>query len=295
MLPASFPSPGEGVIHLGPLPLRAYALCIVLGAVAATAVASRRWVHRGGRPGFVADLAVVAMPAAIVGARIYHLITSPQAYFGAGGHPLQAFAIWKGGLGVPGGVVAGLLAGIWFCRRHGVDWRLLAGPVAAAIPIGQVLGRFGNYFNQELYGGPSTLPWAVRIDPVHRPVSSPGIATYQPTFAYEALWSLLVVFTVVTWAERRFHLRGPQCFALYAVLYALGRGWVEALRIDPANHILGLRVNDWVSLLVVLGAGGYLLRSLRRDRALGVHRPDPTLPGTVPPAEPVPEREEVHA
>ena len=265
MLPVSIPSPSSGVLQLGPVPLRAYAGCIIVGVLVAVWIGQRRAEARGFAPGTVADMAVWAVPAGIVGARIYHVITSPQAYFGEGGRPLDAFAIWRGGLGIWGGVLAGAVAAYIWCRRTDRDFLLLADAVAPAIAVAQAIGRLGNWFNQELFGDPSTLPWAVEIEP-GRPGTLPGFLTYQPTFLYELLWDLAVAGLCI-WAGRRFALRRGQTLALYAGLYSLGRGPIEALRSDPANTILGLRLNVVVSAVVVMLALAAFVLLGRRDQA----------------------------
>ena len=260
---AYLPSPSRGVWHLGPLPVRAYALCIIAGVAAALSLADRRWQARGGAPGAMSDVALWGVPFGIVGARLYHVVTDPELYFAAGKHPIEALYIWRGGLGIWGGVAGGAL-GAWIaCRRRGVRLVEVADVMAPALPLAQAIGRLGNYFNQELYGRPSGLAWAVRIDPPNRPAATPTTATYQPTFLYEALWDLGVAGLVI-WAERRYDLGRGRAFALYVAAYTVGRGWVEALRIDHANHLLGLRLNDWTSLLIFLAAAGYLLMTRRR-------------------------------
>ncbi len=261
MEPASIPSPSTGVLHLGPLPLRAYAACILLGLVVAVVIAQRRADRRDVGEARIADMAVWAVPAGIVGARLYHVITSPDAYFGRGGRPVAALFVWRGGLGIWGGVAAGALAAWVWTRHHGINFFTLADVVAPALAVAQAVGRLGNYFNQELFGGPTSLPWAVRIDP-GRDGTIPGITTYQPTFLYELLWDLGVAAACVA-AERRFRLHRGQTFALYVVLYTAGRAWIEALRIDPAHRFLGLRLNDYVSVAVFL-AGCVAFRALRR-------------------------------
>jgi len=260
---AYLPSPSRGVWHLGPLPVRAYALCIIAGVAAALFLADRRWQARGGAPGAMSDVALWGVPFGIVGARLYHVATDPELYFAAGKHPIEAVYIWRGGLGIWGGVAGGALGAWIVCRRRGVRLVEVADVMAPALPLAQAIGRLGNYFNQELYGRPSGLPWAVRIDPPNRPAATPTTATYQPTFLYEALWDLAVAGLVI-WAERRYDLGRGRAFALYVAAYTVGRGWVEALRIDHANHLLGLRLNDWTSLLIFLAAAGYLLMTRRR-------------------------------
>lgn len=250
---AFIPSPARGVWHLGPLPVRAYALCILVGIVVAVLIAERRWVARGGTPGGVADLAGWAVPFGIVGARLYHVVTSPQAYFGAGGHPVDALKIWQGGLGIWGAVAGGALGAWLACRRRGWSFLIFADSVAPALPVAQAVGRLGNWFNQELFGRPTTLPWGLQISPEHRPAGYAQFATYHPTFLYEALWCL-VIAAVVLVADRRLTLDHGRSLALYVGLYTLGRGYIESLRIDPATTIGGLRLNVWTSLVVGLGA-----------------------------------------
>jgi len=276
-LGTSLPSPPTGVWHVGPLPIRAYALCILTGVLVAVWWAQRRWQARGGQPGVVADVATWAVPSGLVGARLYHVITDPELYFTHGANPWDAFAVWRGGLGIWGGVVGGALGAAYACRRLGVRLEDLAWAVAPALPVAQAIGRLGNWFNQELYGRPSGLPWALRIDPAHRPADTASIGLYQPTFAYEALWDLGVAVLVV-WAQRRFRLSGWRSFALYVAAYTAGRGWIEALRVDHANRLLGLRLNDWTSLVVFSLAVAFLWRSRRGQP--GPLVADPRLDGT---------------
>jgi prolipoprotein diacylglyceryl transferase len=263
MLLASFPSPAEGVWHLGPFPVRAYALCIIAGIAVALWLGERRWVARGGRRGDVTEIATWMVPLGIVGGRVYHVISSPQAYFGEGGDPVSALYIWEGGLGIWGAITLGGV-GAWIgCRRRGIPLPAFADALAPGIVLAQALGRLGNYFNQELFGRPTDLPWAVEIDPAFRPDGLADQVTYHPTFLYELLWNVGVAALVI-WADRRFRLGHGRAFALYVAAYTVGRLWIEALRIDPANDVLGLRVNIWVSLLVLAGAVAYLVVSARR-------------------------------
>ena len=262
MTPFSIPSPAEGVWHLGPLPLRAYALCIIAGIVLAVWLGERRWVARGGRHGDVTEIATWMVPFGVIGGRIYHVITSPDAYFGDGGTPLHALYIWNGGLGIWGAIAFGGV-GAWIgCRRRGIPLPAFADALAPGIVLAQAVGRLGNYFNQELFGKPTDLPWAVAIDVAHRPEGYAGQATYHPTFLYELLWNVGVAALVI-WADRRFRLGHGRAFALYVAAYTVGRGWIEALRIDPAHTFLGLRLNDWTSLLVLIGAVTYFVVSAR--------------------------------
>ena len=220
--PAFIPSPSQGVWQLGPFPIRAYAFAIILGIIVAIWLTDRRWVARGGRPGTTADVAVWAVPFGIVGGRIYHVITSPQAYFGAGGHPVDAFKIWQGGLGIWGAVAFGAL-GAWIgCRRQGILLPPFADAIAPGLALAQALGRWGNWFNQELFGRPTTLPWGLEIDPAHRPAGYEQYATFHPTFLYESLWCVVVAIVLI-WADRRFTMGHGRVFLLYIALYTTGR------------------------------------------------------------------------
>ncbi|GAA3806989.1 prolipoprotein diacylglyceryl transferase [Sphaerisporangium flaviroseum] len=254
-MPLAFiPSPSEGVWHLGPIPLRAYAFCIVLGVIAAVWIGERRWRARGGEPGTITDLAVWAVPFGLVGGRLYHVITDWQLYFGpdAPNEPIDALYIWHGGLGIWGAVALGGV-GVWIaCRRRGISLSAVADAVAPGIAVGQAIGRWGNYFNQELFGGPTTLPWGLEIDP-GRPGTVPGVATYHPTFLYESLWDLALA-GVLIWAGRRYALTHGRLFALYVAGYTVGRFWIEGMRVDPAHQILGLRLNQWTSVVILIGA-----------------------------------------
>ncbi len=288
---ASIPSPSQGVWYVGPIALRAYAICIIVGIVVAVWIGNKRFVARGGRPGRVTDIAVFAVPFGIIGGRLYHVITDNQLYFGEGRNPWNAFAIWNGGLGIWGAIALGAV-GAWIgCRHYKVPLASFADSVAPGIAVAQAIGRLGNYFNQELFGAPTTLPWGLDVF-VRTPGGVPGVipadgncefptdyvkaapevlcGTYQPTFLYELLWCLGVAALVI-WADKRFRLGGGRAFALYVAAYTLGRVWIEMLRIDPANHFFGLRINVFTSIVVFLGAVLFLY--LRRH----VTREDPAL------------------
>jgi prolipoprotein diacylglyceryl transferase len=281
---AFIPSPSAGVWHLGPFPVRAYALCIIAGVVLAVWVGDKRWIARGGRPGDVTEIATWMVPFGIIGGRIYHVVTSPQAYFGEGGHPVRALYIWQGGLGIWGAITLGGV-GAWIgCRRRGIPLPPFADALAPGIALAQALGRFGNYFNQELFGRATSLPWGLEIDPEHRPAGLEDRATYHPTFLYEAIWDVGVAGLVI-WADKRFKLGHGRAFALYVAAYTVGRAWIEALRVDPANRLLGLRLNDWTALVVFLGAVTYFVVSARLrpgreviDRGTDPGEQDPAAP-----------------
>jgi prolipoprotein diacylglyceryl transferase len=263
MILASIPSPSQGVWQLGPFPIRAYALCIILGVVAGVWIGDRRWRARGGQPGTVADVAVWIVPFGLVGGRLYHVVTDWQLYFSDGADPIRALYVWEGGLGIWGAVSLGAL-GAWIgCRRRGVPFLRFADALAPGLAVGQAIGRWGNWFNQELFGKPTSLPWGLHIDPINRPLGFERFTTFQPTFLYESLWDLGVAGLVI-WADRRFRLGYGRAFALYVMAYTAGRAWIEYLRIDPVNHIGPLRLNDWTSLVVFLAALLFFIYSARR-------------------------------
>lgn len=287
-VPVEIPSPTTGVWWLGPVPLRAYAMCILAGIFFAAWSTRRRLQASTGQGEVVFDIAAWAVPFGIVGARIYHVITTPQPYFGEGGNPWHALRIWEGGLGIWGAVAFGAL-GAWIgCRRHGVALMAFGDALAPGLFVAQAMGRFGNYFNNEIYGPPTDLPWALRVyvwdqaaghavtDPEGNPIVK---GLYHPTFLYEALWCLLMAALLV-WLERHRDLRQGQLFALVLVGYTAGRLPIELLRTDEANRILGLRVNVWVSVFVFLLGVWLFLRAGRRRPVAGPDRPGPDPGGT---------------
>ncbi|MEB3964223.1 prolipoprotein diacylglyceryl transferase [Streptomyces kunmingensis] len=256
---AYIPSPSQGVVHLGPIPLRGYAFCIIIGVFVAVWLGNKRWVARGGRPGTVADIAVWAVPFGLVGGRLYHVITDYELYFSEGRDWVDAFKIWEGGLGIWGAIALGAV-GAWIgCRRRGIPLPAWADALAPGIALAQAIGRWGNWFNQELYGRATDLPWALKItsDTDGR---VPG--TYHPTFLYESLWCIGVALLVI-WADRKFKLGHGRAFALYVASYCVGRFWIEYMRVDDAHHILGLRLNNWTALFVFLLAVVYLVVSAK--------------------------------
>lgn len=257
---AYIPSPSHGVLYLGPVPLRGYAFCIIIGVFVAVWLGNRRWVARGGRTGTVADIAVWAVPFGLVGGRLYHVITDYELYFSEGRDWVDAFKVWEGGLGIWGAIALGAV-GAWIgCRRRGIALPAYADAIAPGIALAQAIGRWGNWFNQELYGKETDLPWALHI------TSSadgrvPGY--YHPTFLYESLWCVGVALLVI-WADRRFKLGHGRAFALYVAAYCAGRAWIEYMRVDDAHHILGLRLNDWTALIVFVLAVAYIVVSARK-------------------------------
>ncbi|HEX4392834.1 MAG TPA: prolipoprotein diacylglyceryl transferase [Mycobacterium sp.] len=268
---AYFPSPPQGVWHLGPIPLRAYALFIILGIIAALLIGDRRWAARGGERGVIYDIALWAVPFGLIGGRLYHLATDWRTYFGEGGAgPIAALRIWDGGLGIWGAVALGGV-GAWIaCRRRGIPLPAFGDAIAPGIVLAQAIGRIGNYFNQELFGRETTMPWGLEIfyrrDPagfvdVH---SLDGVSTgqlamvVQPTFLYELLWNLLV-FAILIFLDRRYTIGHGRLFAAYVALYCVGRFCVELLRDDTATHIAGIRINSFTSMFVFIGAVVYLI------------------------------------
>ena len=251
---ASLPSPSTNT--LGPLPIRAYGVMIALGVVAAVWLSRKRWAARGGDPEDVVTIALWAVPAGLIGARLYHVATDWKTYFPD--DPLGALAIWKGGLGIPGGVALGTIVGVVIARRLGIRPGPIFDAVAPALPLAQAIGRFGNWFNQELFGSPTDLPWGLQIDLANRPFGYEQFATFHPTFLYEALWNLSLVGVLLLLDQRRI-LRPGRLFAVYVGGYFLGRLWVEALRIDTASTIGPFRINTWMSLVGIGAAVAFLL------------------------------------
>jgi prolipoprotein diacylglyceryl transferase len=271
-MPVAFlPSPSRSLWHVGPIPLRAYPICVVLGIIVGLWIASRRYRMVGGRPGMILDIATVAIPVGLLGARLYSVLTDIGFYFGYGRDWVNVFRIWDGGLGIPGAVAGGALGAWLVCRRERARLPPVAGAGAPALAFAQAIGRWGNYFNQQLYGRPSTLPWAVEISPVHRLAGYVNFATFQPTFLYESLWDALVGVAVIL-AARRFLLPGDRIFALYAGLYAVGRFWTQGLEINDTPHVLGLRIDQVVMALILAFAILYLCLT-RNERGPDVVAP----------------------
>lgn len=260
----AIPSPGESVWHLGPLPIRAYALCIIVGIIVAVVIAERRWVARGGKAGQMQDLALWAVPFGLVGGRLYHVITDWRLYFGEGSRPIEALYVWHGGLGIWGAIALGAVGVLIGAKRMGIKVLPAIDAMAPGAIVAQAIGRWGNYFNQELYGRTTDLPWKLEID--RDAQGNPVPPTYHhPTFLYECLWNL-GVFGLLIWADRRFKLGFGRVMALYIMGYTAGRGWIEYLRVDDVqmDDVFGLRLNVWTSIVLFLVGAVWFAVSARR-------------------------------
>ena len=276
---ASIPSPSSGTLELGPLTIHMYGLMLLAGIAACIWLTGRRWVARGGDWDLIFRLAVWGVAAGIVGARLYHLATSwdevPDEWWGP-------FAIWRGGLGVWGGIGLGVLVGAYIARRDRANVPALLDCVAPGLLLAQAIGRIGNWWNQELFGKPTDLPWALEIGPEHRPANYLADPTFHPTFLYELLWNLLALGVLLLverlWRQR---LRPASMFALYVALYCLGRFWIELLRVDPAHELAGIRINVVVAGVGFLLAGAAFvwlqLRGRRRRRSGEPRRDGPEM------------------
>ena len=266
MIAWSIPSPSQGSWDLGFFELRGYAIAIILGIIAAIWISEKRWVARGGKPGEISDLALWAVPFGLIGGRLYHVLTDYQLYFGDGRNPITALYVWRGGLGVWGAIALGAVGVVIGAKLRGIKVAPLLDAMAPGVLVAQAIGRWGNWFNQELFGRPTDLPWGLEIDADHRPVDYLDVATYHPTFLYESLWCLLGALFLV-WADRRFQLGHGRVVALYVMTYTLGRVWIETLRIDDVQmaDVLGLRLNVWTSIVLFLVAAVYFWVSARRD------------------------------
>src|SRR5918912_943655 len=256
---AFLPSPASNGFHVGPLFFRAYGICYVFAVLAAVVITGRRWGKLGGDPALAQECALYGFPAGLIGGRLYFLATSwnevPDAWWGP-------FAIWKGGLGIWGGIAGGTLVGLWVLRRRGADIPVFMDCVAPGLLVAQSIGRIGNWFNQELFGGPTSLPWGLEIDPEHRPAGYEDATTFHPTFLYEIVWNLgLAAFLV--WLGHHRRIRRPGLFALYVAGYSFGRIWEELLRVDPAHHILGMRLNFWVAIALFFAGTAWFVRIQR--------------------------------
>lgn len=271
------PSPSLSSFSVGPFTIHFYALCIITGIAAAIWIGRKRYANLGGNPDDVSEVAIWAVPFGIIGGRIYHVITSPSQYFGANGNPIDALRIWEGGLGIWGAISLGAVGAYLYFRTHktSLNFRQLLDSLAPGVVVAQAIGRIGNYFNQEVFGRPTELPWGLEIDPVNRPNEFESYSTFHPTFLYELLWCLVVAALLIKLPGVLKLITSKQgdVFALYILGYTAGRVWIETLRIDEANLILGLRLNIWVSLIVLIAASAYLIASKRRGNTKENHIP----------------------
>jgi len=257
---ASIPSPSSGVFHVGPVALHAYGLTLLAAILVCVWLTQRRWAARGGDPELVLRMAVWAVAAGIVGARAYHDVTSwnevPDPKWKG------IFEVWHGGLGIWGGILAGTLVGAWIVRRAGASAFAMMDAAAPGILLAQGIGRIGNYWNQELFGKPTSLPWGLEIQLAHRPAAYVNSATFHPTFLYELIWDVVGV-ALLLYLDRRVRFRPPALFAAYVSWYTFGRFFEELLRIDPAHKFGGLRLNAWVSIVVWVASTWVLIRLQR--------------------------------
>jgi len=267
---AYIPSPHTGVVHVGPLQLHMYGLTLLVAIVVCIWLTGRRWKALGGEFELVTRVAVWGVGFGVVGARLYHDVTSWNEVPSPKWQGI--FEVWKGGLGIWGGILFGALAGAVIVRRAGFSVPVFLDVAAPGLLLAQAIGRIGNWWNQELYGKPTKLPWALKIDADHRPPQYFDRATFHPTFLYELVWNLIGV-ALLLYVARRFKIRPPGLFALYVAWYCFGRFFEELLRVDPAHHFAGLRLNAWVSIVVFVAAVAYFIWLHRRGPGRGVREP----------------------
>jgi prolipoprotein diacylglyceryl transferase len=264
----AFPTPTQSALEIGPLTIHFYALCIITGIAVAIWLGDKRFrVHAINGRSVVSEVAITAVPAGIIGGRIYHVISSPAAYFGEGGNPLDALKIWQGGLGIWGAISLGILGAFFRYRslQKRIDlpsFAVFIDALAPGILLAQAIGRFGNWFNGELFGRPLDSWWALDVPAKYRPFGFSEFESFHPTFLYEAIWCTLVATILIVYGNR---LKAGQVFAAYVFAYCVGRFFIELIRIDTANTIAGLRVNVWVSVIVALGAAFMFARGSRKN------------------------------
>lgn len=277
ILNTSIPSPDWSFFDLGPFRIHAYALCILAGIILATVITSRRLTKRGAEPGVVLDIILWAVPLGIVGARIYHVLTHPGDYFYDGADLLRTLYIWEGGNAIFGSLIGGAAGAYIGCRLAGIRFWTFADAVAPALLVAQATGRLGNWFNHELFGLPTTLPWGLEIEPSNLafPVGLPAGTLFHPTFLYEIIWNLLGV-AVILYLERKFRLRFGQTLGAYLIWYGLGRSFFESIRIDPSEIYFGIRTNIWAAFAAIIV--GLIIILVQRHRHPGLE-PSPYLPG----------------
>lgn len=260
---AYIPSPGFSKFQIGPVTIRMYAVCILIGVCCAVWILTRRWKRAGGTFDQVLDLTLVTVPCGLVGARLYHCLSTPAMYFPPTGNPTSILKVWEGGMAIFGGIIGGALAAFLWCRHKRYPFALLLDCLAPGLLVAQAIGRLGNWFNQELYGKPTTLPWGLKLNEksdaighneiCYQGTACPSGTLFHPTFLYEMIWNLigavLIVWIGNIYAKR---LRAGQLAALYMVWYGCGRSWIEEIRINYSTVILGLRTNTWTAILVAL-------------------------------------------
>ncbi|WP_370289942.1 MULTISPECIES: prolipoprotein diacylglyceryl transferase [Cryobacterium] len=276
-LPLSIPSPEWSFFDLGPFRIHAYAICILIGIFLATAMTSRRLTKRGGEPGVVLDIILWAVPLGIVGARIFHVLTHPNDYFYDGANLWDVFAVWKGGIAIFGALLGGAVGAYIGTRRAGIRFWSFADALAPGMLLAQAMGRLGNWFNHELFGLPTTLPWGLEIstDNPAYPVGLPAGTLFHPTFLYEIVWNLVGV-AVILILERKFRLRWGTAFGVYLIWYGAGRSVFESIRVDPSEIFFGLRTNVWAALFAILV--GLIIILVQSRRHTGIEL-SPYLPG----------------
>jgi len=264
------PSPAISTLNLGPFTIHFYALSIILGITVAIYVGRKRYKLLGGNPDEVSDAAIWAVPFGIIGGRIYHVITSPQLYFGATGNPVDALRIWKGGLGIWGAISLGAFGAFIYFRKNKttLNFSTFLDALAPGVLLAQAIGRIGNWFNQELFGKPTNLVWGLEIKPSKRPVGYEQFLTFHPTFLYELLWCLFIAILLIKLPGylRKIPSKSGDIFVMYIFGYSMGRLWIESLRIDEANLILGLRLNIWVSITAIISSTIYLILTRARKK-----------------------------
>ncbi|MFT4246259.1 MAG: prolipoprotein diacylglyceryl transferase [Micrococcaceae bacterium] len=266
---AYIPSPSWSYIEIGPVKLHAYALCILTGVAIATWLTMKRWQARGGNSQVILDLAILGLPAGIIGGRIYHVFTHYEYYFGPSANPSEAFKVWHGGLAIWGAIPAAAVAIYFGSKHYKVDPIAVFDAAAPGLLIAQGIGRWGNWFNQELYGIPTTLPWGLKLNP-NSPAFPAGVSPdvlHHPTFLYESLWNIAAAF-VLLWLDKKYRMPGGTLFCAYIIAYSIGRVLIEPIRTDPAEHIFGLRVNQVTSIIMALVAASILFYLQKRQKQI---------------------------
>ena len=263
----SIPSPDVSSFELGPVRIHFYALFILLGIALAIWIGSRRFRQRGGQAGMILDIALWAVPFGIVGGRIFHVLTHWDFYFHPGADISKVFAIWEGGLAIFGALILGSVGAFIGARTAGIKFLAFADAIAPGVLVAQAIGRIGNYFNSELFGQPTTLPWGLEISTANDayPQGLPAGVLFHPTFLYELIWNL-IGFAVLIWLDRKFKLRWGQMFAAYLITYSIGRAFIESIRIDPSEYFFGLRTNVWSAIFGIAIGIALFVWSRRRNR-----------------------------